>query len=131
IYATNDQIETVIADPRVRGVSLTGSERAGAAVAEIAGRHLKKVVLELGGSDPFILLSTDDLDGAVQAAVAGRLENTGQACNAAKRVIVVDELYEPFLEKYTAALTAVKPSDPTSSDSTIGPLSSALATERL
>ena len=131
IYATNQQIEWVIADPRVRGVSLTGSERAGAAVAEIAGRNLKKVVLELGGSDPFILLSTDDLDGAVQAAVAGRLENTGQACNAAKRVIVVDELYEPFLEKYTAALTAVKPGDPTSSESTIGPLSSALATERL
>jgi succinate-semialdehyde dehydrogenase/glutarate-semialdehyde dehydrogenase len=131
IYATNDQIEWVIADPRVRGVSLTGSERAGAAVAEIAGRNLKKVVLELGGSDPFILLSTDDLDGAVQAAVAGRLENTGQACNAAKRVIVVDELYEPFLEKYTAALTAVKPGDPTSAESTIGPLSSELATERL
>jgi succinate-semialdehyde dehydrogenase/glutarate-semialdehyde dehydrogenase len=131
IYATNQQIEWVIADPRVRGVSLTGSERAGAAVAEIAGRNLKKVVLELGGSDPFILLSTDDLDGAVQAAVAGRLENTGQACNAAKRVIVVDELYEPFREKYTAALTAVKPGDPTSSESTIGPLSSALATERL
>ena len=131
IYATNDQIEWVIADPRVRGVSLTGSERAGAAVAEIAGRNLKKVVLELGGSDPFILLSTDDLDAAVEAAAAGRLENTGQACNAAKRVIVVDELYEPFLEKYTAALTAAKPGDPTSAESAIGPLSSTLATERL
>ncbi len=67
IYASHAQIETVIADPRVQGVSLTGSERAGAAVAEVAGRHLKKVVLELGGSDPFILLSTDDLDGTVQA----------------------------------------------------------------
>ena len=131
IYATNEQIEWVIADPRVRGVSLTGSERAGAAVAEIAGRNLKKVVLELGGSDPFILLSTDDLDSAVEAAVGARLENTGQACNAGKRFIVVDELYEPFLEKFTAALTAVKPGDPTSSESTIGPLSSALATERL
>jgi succinate-semialdehyde dehydrogenase / glutarate-semialdehyde dehydrogenase len=131
IYATNDQIEWLIADPRVRGVSLTGSERAGAAVAEIAGRNLKKIVLELGGSDPFILLSTDDLDATVEAAVAGRLENTGQACNAAKRVIVVDELYEPFLQKYTAALTAVKPGDPTSAESTIGPLSSTLATERL
>ena len=88
IYATNEQIEKVIADPRVRGVSLTGSERAGAAVAEIAGRNLKKVVLELGGSDPFILLGTDDLDATVEAAVGGRLENTGQACNAAKRFMV-------------------------------------------
>jgi succinate-semialdehyde dehydrogenase / glutarate-semialdehyde dehydrogenase len=131
IYATNEQIETVIADPRVRGVSLTGSERAGAAVAEIAGRNLKKVVLELGGSDPFILLSTDDLDSAVESAVGARLENTGQACNAAKRFIVVDDLYEPFLEKFTTALTAVKPSDPTSPDTTIGPLSSSTATERL
>ena len=113
IYATNEQIEWVIADPRVHGVSLTGSERAGAAVAEIAGRNLKKVVLELGGSDPFILLSTDDLDAAVENAVAARVDNTGQSCNAAKRFIVVDELYEPFLEKFTAAITAVEPGDPT------------------
>jgi len=131
IYATNEQIETVIADPRVRGVSLTGSERAGAAVAEIAGRNLKKVVLELGGSDPFILLATDDLDAAVESAVGARLENSGQACNAAKRFIVVDELYDAFLEKFTGALTAVKPGDPTSSDTTVGPLSSTLAAERL
>ncbi len=131
IYATNEQIEWVIGDPRVRGVSLTGSERAGAAVAAIAGRNLKKVVLELGGSDPFILLRTNDLDKAVEAAVAARLENTGQACNAGKRFIVVDELYEPFLEKFTAALTAVKPGDPTSSETTIGPLSSKTAADRL
>ncbi len=91
LLATNDQIEKVIEDPRVRGVSLTGSERAGAAVAEIAGRNLKKVVLELGGSDPFVLLGADDLDEAVDAAVAGRLDNTGQSCNAAKRFIVADE----------------------------------------
>ena len=131
IYATNDQIADVIADPRIRGVSLTGSERAGAAVAEIAGRNLKKVVLELGGSDPFILLGTDDLDATVQAAVGGRLENTGQACNAAKRFIVTDDLYAPFLEKFSAALAAVKPGDPTSSETTIGPLSSSTATDRL
>ena len=83
IYATNDQIARVIADPRVQGVSVTGSERAGAAVAEIAGRNLKKVVLELGGSDPFILLSTDDIDATVESAVNARLDNAGQSCNAA------------------------------------------------
>jgi succinate-semialdehyde dehydrogenase/glutarate-semialdehyde dehydrogenase len=131
IYATNDQIKDVIADPRVRGVSLTGSERAGAAVAETAGRNLKKVVLELGGSDPFILLKTDDLDAAVEAAVNARLENTGQACNAGKRFIVIDELYDSFLNKFTEALTAVKPGDPGSADTRIGPLSSKTAAERL
>ncbi len=131
IYATNDQIEWVIADRRVQGVSVTGSERAGAAVAEIAGRNLKKVVLELGGSDPFILLAADDMDAVVESAVGGRLENGGQACNAAKRFIVLDELYEPFMEKFTAALTGVKPGDPKSPDTALGPLSSQLATERL
>jgi succinate-semialdehyde dehydrogenase / glutarate-semialdehyde dehydrogenase len=131
IFASNEQIEWVIADPRVRGVSVTGSERAGAAVAEIAGRNLKKVVLELGGSDPFIVLGTDDLDKTVQDAVAARLDNTGQSCNAAKRFIVVDELYEPFLEKFTEAMRAVKPGDPTSADTAIGPLSSKTAADRL
>jgi succinate-semialdehyde dehydrogenase/glutarate-semialdehyde dehydrogenase len=131
IYASNEQIEWVIADPRVRGVSVTGSERAGAAVAEIAGRNLKKVVLELGGSDPFIVLGTDDLDSTVEAAVGARLENTGQACNAAKRFIVLDEYYEPFLEKFTAAMSAAKSGDPHSSDTELGPLSSETAADRL
>ncbi|HEY2319129.1 MAG TPA: NAD-dependent succinate-semialdehyde dehydrogenase [Solirubrobacteraceae bacterium] len=131
IFATNDQIEWVIADPRVRGVSLTGSERAGAAVAAIAGRNLKKVVLELGGSDPFLVLGTDDMDATVESAVGARLENSGQACNAAKRFIVVDELYDEFMDKFSAALTAVKPSDPTNEGVQVGPLSSSTATERL
>jgi succinate-semialdehyde dehydrogenase / glutarate-semialdehyde dehydrogenase len=131
VLATNDQIADVIADPRIQGVSLTGSERAGAAVAEIAGRNLKKVVLELGGSDPFILLGADDMDEAVEAAVAGRLDNTGQSCNAAKRFIVADELYDDFIEKFTAAMTAAEPGDPTSDDAAMGPLSSASAAETL
>ena len=131
IFATNDQIEWVIADPRVRGVSLTGSERAGAAVAEIAGRNLKKVVLELGGSDPFLVLGTDDMDTTVESAVGARLENSGQACNAAKRFIVVDNLYDEFMDKFSKALVAVKPSDPTKEGVQVGPLSSSTATERL
>ena len=131
ILATNDQIAEVIADPRIQGVSLTGSERAGAAVAEIAGRNLKKVVLELGGSDPFILLGAEDMDEAVEAAVAGRLDNTGQSCNAAKRFIVADEIYDDFLEKFKAAMTAAEPGDPMSDDAEMGPLSSASAAETL
>ena len=131
ILADNDQIEDVIADPRIQGVSLTGSERAGAAVAEIAGRNLKKVVLELGGSDPFILLGADDIDEAVEAAVDGRLDNTGQSCNAAKRFIVADELYDDFLEKFKAAMTAAEPGDPTSEEAAMGPLSSDSAAETL
>src|SRR3954470_17643133 len=131
IYATNEQIEWVIADPPVRGVSVTGSERAGAAVAEIAGRNLKKVVLELGGSDPFILLSTDDLDKTVEDAVAARIDNGGKSCTPAKRMIVIDELYEPFLEKFTAALAAVKQGDPRDRETECGPLSSQVAADRL
>jgi succinate-semialdehyde dehydrogenase / glutarate-semialdehyde dehydrogenase len=131
VYATNEQIEWAIADPRVRGVSVTGSERAGAAVAAIAGRNLKKVVLELGGSDPFILLGTEDVDAAAQAAAEARLDNTGQSCNAAKRFIVVDELYDEFLEKFKEKLEASKPGDPTAGETEIGPLSSQTAADRL
>ena len=123
VYATNEQIATAIADPRVQGVSLTGSERAGAAVAEIAGRNLKKVVLELGGSDPFILLSTNDLDATIEAAVAGRFENTGQACNAAKRFIVAADLYDDFVDRFTKKVLETADG--------LAPLSSAAAAERL
>jgi succinate-semialdehyde dehydrogenase/glutarate-semialdehyde dehydrogenase len=131
IYADNDQIATVIADPRVQGVSVTGSERAGAAVAQLAGKHLKKVVLELGGSDPFVLLSTDDLDAAVQDAVNARIDNNGQSCNAAKRFIVIDELYDEFAAKFTEVFTAAQPADPFAEGTLLGPLSSQAAAERL
>lgn len=123
LYATNEQVEGIIGDKRVQGVSLTGSERAGAAVAEIAGRHLKKVVLELGGSDPFLVLGADDLDATVEQAVAARLDNTGQACNAGKRFIVVDDLYDAFLERFTAKIL--------DAGDGIAPLSSQAAAERL
>ncbi|MDR2255562.1 MAG: NAD-dependent succinate-semialdehyde dehydrogenase [Arthrobacter sp.] len=128
---TNEQSAEVIADPRVAGVSVTGSERAGAAVAEVAGRNLKKVVLELGGSDPFYLFSTNDLDAVVEAAVSARLGNNGQACNAAKRFIVAEDLYQDFLDKLTEAFAGIKATDPTLVDTFLGPLSSTAATERL
>ncbi len=131
IYATNEQIEWVIGDPRVCGVTVTGSERAGAAVAEIAGRNLKKVVLELGGSDPFVVLGTDDLDRLVETAATARLGNAGQACNSPKRMIVADDLYEPFVERLGEVLGAVKPGDPSSSETAIGPVSSETAAQRL
>jgi succinate-semialdehyde dehydrogenase/glutarate-semialdehyde dehydrogenase len=121
IYASNEQIEQLIGDPRVQGVSLTGSERAGAAVAATAGKHLKKVVLELGGSDPFLVLGSDDLDATVDAAVAARMENTGQACNAGKRFIVAEELHDEFVSKFTAKMLGQEPA----------PLSSLAAAERL
>lgn len=123
-FATNGQIATMIADPRVQGVSLTGSEKAGSAVAEVAGRHLKKYVLELGGSDPFIVLPDADLDKAVAGAVAGRMFNGGQACTASKRFIIVGDIYDDFLRRYTEALAEITPGDPTDEKTTFGPLSS-------
>ncbi|WP_156760900.1 NAD-dependent succinate-semialdehyde dehydrogenase [Microbacterium karelineae] len=131
VYATNEQAATIIADPRVQGVSVTGSERAGSAVASLAGQHLKKVALELGGSDPFLVLSTDDLDQVVQSAVDARLDNNGQACNGAKRFLVIDELHDAFVEKFAAAMGAAKLGDPMAEDTVLGPLSSLAAAERL
>jgi succinate-semialdehyde dehydrogenase/glutarate-semialdehyde dehydrogenase len=131
VYATNDQAATIIADRRVQGVSVTGSERAGSAVAALAGQNLKKVALELGGSDPFIVLSTDDLDATVAAAVEARMDNNGQSCNAPKRFIVQEGLYDTFLEKFTQAMSASKMGDPFADDTVLGPLSSLAAAERL
>lgn len=127
LRATHEQIARIIADPRVQGVSLTGSERAGAAVAELAGRHIKKVVLELGGSDVFLVLATADIDAAVGLAVAGRLDNTGQSCNGSKRIVVLDEYYDEFSEKFIAAMGALTMGTPDREDIDLGPLSSTRA----
>ncbi|MBK0419676.1 NAD-dependent succinate-semialdehyde dehydrogenase [Leucobacter sp. CSA1] len=126
VFASHDQISTIIADDRIQGVSLTGSERAGAIIAEQAGKHLKKCVLELGGSDPFIVLDTANIDHAVEQAVGGRMENTGQACNGSKRIIVLDQYFDEFAEKFKAAIGGQS-----YENGDFGPLSSAKATETL
>ncbi|MFJ4033399.1 aldehyde dehydrogenase family protein [Streptomyces griseoluteus] len=131
IFATNDQIADVIADDRVQGVSLTGSERAGAAVAEIAGRNLKKVVLELGGSDPYLILGVSDMSRVVKNTLQGRMLNAGQACNASKRIIALDEHYDDFAEQYTEAIRRIVPGDPTDPGTFMGPLSSEKALQTL
>jgi len=107
LFATHDQVETLIADPRVAGVSLTGSERAGSVVAALAGRHLKKCVLELGGSDPYVLLDTDDVAAAARLAWGTRMYNAGQACNSNKRMIVMDDLYDDFVGELTTLAGSV------------------------
>src|SRR5690625_60017 len=112
VFATHEQISTFIAHPVIQGVSLTGSERAGAAIAKQAGKHLKKAVLELGGSDPYIVLSTDDVKAAAEQAFTVRMENTGQACNSNKRIIVMDDIYDDFVQEMTNLASALKPGDP-------------------
>ncbi len=131
VFADNEQVARMIADPRVQGVSLTGSERAGSAVGEIAGRHLKRFVLELGGSDPFLVLDGTDLDATVAAAVNNRMTNAGQACTASKRFIVVEDIYDEFLRAFTAAMSQVVPGDPTDPATAFGPLSSSTAVDDL
>jgi succinate-semialdehyde dehydrogenase/glutarate-semialdehyde dehydrogenase len=124
-------VEKVIADRRVQGVTLTGSERAGASVAEIAGRNLKKSVLELGGSDPFIVLDADNLGATVKAATMGRMQNTGQACTAAKRLIVTEDLYDDFVAGLQQAFSTFSPGDPADPATTLAPLSSERAAQDL
>ena len=131
IFASNDQIAKLIPRPEIQGVSVTGSERAGAAVAAVAGAALKKVVLELGGSDPFIVLDDHRLDEIVQTAVSARLNSNGQACAAPKRFIVVDSVYDRFAEKFVDGMKAVEPSDPTDPSTVLGPLVSEQAMQGL
>ncbi|AHH22250.1 putative succinate-semialdehyde dehydrogenase [Nocardia nova SH22a] len=131
IFLRIGDIEHVLAHPAVQGVSLTGSDAAGASVAEIAGRHVKKCVLELGGSDPFIVLDADDLDGTLDAATTGRLANTGQSCVAAKRFIVPERFYDTFVSGLAERFGALRAGDPSDPETTLGPLSSVGAADDL
>lgn len=132
IFATHAQVSSIIANPITQGVSLTGSERAGAAIAEQAGRHLKKAVLELGGSDPYVVLSTDDIAAQAAQALEIRLENTGQACNSNKRMIVMDDIYDEFVAELVKQVNELVPADPAEGrDGTFAPLSSQQAADTL
>jgi succinate-semialdehyde dehydrogenase/glutarate-semialdehyde dehydrogenase len=131
LFISKEQVTQVIDDPRIRGVALTGSEAAGAVVAARAGQNLKKSTMELGGSDAFIVLEDADLDRAVKSAVSGRMGNSGQACIASKRFIVVEALADSFLEKFQAAMLNFTPGDPLDKQTTLAPLSSVEALDNL
>ena len=124
LLISHDQSDRLVDDPRVKGVALTGSVAAGRSIAARAGKALKPSSMELGGSDAFIVLEDADLEHTIKWAVWGRMYNTGQTCCAAKRFIVVEKLADKFLEKFQAALTALKPGDPMDEKTTLGPLSS-------
>ncbi len=122
VFASNEQAGRIVADSRVRGVALTGSERAGSAVAAEAGKALKKCTMELGGSNAFIIRDDADLDHAVKLAVQGRLMNTGQACAGSKRFIVHDSVADLFTRRFAAAMDSLVPGDPLDERTTLGPL---------
>ena len=122
VFLSNEQAAKAVADPRIKGVALTGSERAGSAVAAEAGQALKKTTMELGGSDAFIVLDDADMNTAVQWGVWGRMNNTGECCVAAKRFILHEKIADTFLKRFKTALEALVPGDPMDPKTTLGPL---------
>lgn len=132
VFATHDQIAAMIADPRVQGVSLTGSERAGSIIGEQAGRHLKKAVLELGGTDPMIVLDSHDLASVAADAWNFRVYNGGQVCNGNKRMIVMEDIYDEFVAQLKKLADGLVPGDPLNlPEGAFGPLSSRAAAEQV
>lgn len=131
LFISSDQVSNIIADDRVQGVALTGSEKAGGIVAAQAAKKLKKSTLELGGNDVFVVLDDADMEKAVKVGVMARLQNAGQVCTAAKRFIIHEAMADKFLEKYTEAFRQVKMGDPLDESTTLGPLSSKDAVETL
>ncbi|WP_391488271.1 NAD-dependent succinate-semialdehyde dehydrogenase [Leclercia tamurae] len=131
LFISSDQVATIIADDRVQGAALTGSEKAGSIVAAQAAKHIKKSTLELGGNDVFVVLDDADLEKAVKIGVNARLANAGQVCTAAKRFILHEKVAEQFLEKYTEAFRNIQIGDPLDESTRLGPLSSKDALETL
>lgn len=126
-----EQVEPILADERVRAVSMTGSDTGGSAVASLAGKFIKKTLLELGGSDPFIVMPSANLDQAVEIAVRARCVNNGQSCIGAKRFLVADEIYEEFERRFVAGMEAMRVGDPMREDTDIGPLAMGRLRDRL
>jgi len=122
LYLSGSRVAKLAEDPRIAGMSLTGSEKAGSSLAEAAGKNLKKSVLELGGSDAFIVLEDADMELAVEKAVLGRFGNMGQACTSAKRIIVLEDIADVFLEKFKEKITGLKVGDPMDPETEIGPM---------
>lgn len=131
LFANYDQISTMVKDDRVQGVALTGSEKAGRIVGAEAGANIKKTIMELGGADAFIILDDVDIDAVVEKAMSGRFYNSGQICSSAKRFIVVDSVYDEFLEKFKAAISTLKGGDPLDPQTNFAPLSSQQAVDNL
>lgn len=129
VFISSEQVATAIADQRVQGVALTGSERAGASVAATAGKALKKTTMELGGSDAFIVLDDADMDLAVKLAVIGRIQNSGQVCDGSKRFILQESIADAFIERFQAELAKLVSGDPMDEATTLAPLSSLSALE--
>ena len=131
LFIPSEFVEVIVSDPRVQGISLTGSEKAGAAVAALAGKNLKRSVLELGGNDPFIVLEDADLEKTVELAVQGRMVNAGQSCVASKRFIVVESVADEFLSAFKEKMGNMKMGDPMDEDTTLAPLSTEAAAVQL
>lgn len=129
LYATRSQVERIINDPRVRGVAFTGGEAAGAVIAIQAAKALKKSTMELGGADAFVVLADADVEKTVKWAVFGRHWNGGQVCCSSKRIIVVDKIYDDFMERYQKGVAALRAGDPSDPNTTLQPLSSRKAAD--
>jgi succinate-semialdehyde dehydrogenase / glutarate-semialdehyde dehydrogenase len=131
LFVTHEQVNQLIDHPIVRGVAVTGSVEAGIAVAERAGKNMKKSTMELGGNDAFIVMSDADIDKTVKWAMWAKMNNNGQCCIAAKRMILVDTIADEFMAKFSAAMHALKEGDPMDSETTLGPMSTEAALEKL